>query len=207
MKVLILLLLFCLTLEQNQLSQYGSISISQSSTFKFYLNLNGFKSGDKVYIEITYYDYSIYVATPTLKYRQSNSYSSSEFSSYFTPISWSSSSSSNYKRTKYYTIKLNGNYNYLLFYFTGDYHTYYTIKHSSSSPTWIIIVCVSALVAIVATAVIFYWYKRYRSTPDYASRVDDPLTYPVVQPQPQTPVYTQPTYPTYQPYVVQPGYH
>jgi len=206
MKVLILLLLFCLTLEQYQLSQYGSISISQSSTFKFYLNLNGFKSGDKVYIEIIYYDYYL-SATPSLRYRQSNSYSSSEFSSPFTFITPSSSSSSNYQRTKYYTIKLNGNYNYLLFDFTGEYRTYYTIKHAASSPTWIIIVCVSAFVAIVATAVIFYWYKRYRSTPDYASRVDDPLTYPVVQPQPQTQVYTQPTYPTYQPYVVQPGYH
>ena len=40
--------------------------------------------------------------------------------------------------------------------------------------------------------------------PDYASRVDGPLvsTYPVVQPQPQPPMYTQPGY---QPYV-QPGY-
>ena len=199
MKALILFLLFCLTLEYDQLSQYGSKLIYGASNF--YLSLDGFKSGDKVYIEVSYdtyyyYSYSFY-------YRESNYCSESDFSnSYFSSLKSGTTSTSNYQRTTYYTIKLNGNYKYLLFKFSGS-PIWYTIRHSKSSPTWIIIVCISAFVAIVATAVIIYWCRR-RSLPDYASRLDGPLVspYPVVQPQPQPPIYTQPGY---QPYV-QSGY-
>jgi hypothetical protein len=199
MKALIMLLLFCLTLEYEQLSQYGSKVIHGSSYF--YLSLAGFKSGDKVYIEVSYDSY--YYFSHSIYYRQSNSYFDSEFSSNsFILMTSGTTSTSNNKHTKYYTIKLNGNYNYLLFKFSGD-STWFTIRHAKSSPTWIIIVCISALVAIVATAVIIYWCRR-RSLPDYASRVDGPLVspYPIVQPQPQPPIYTQPVY---QPYV-QSGY-
>ena len=51
MKALILFLLFCLTLEYDRLSQYDSKVIYGSGNF--YLSLSGFKSGDKVYIEVT----------------------------------------------------------------------------------------------------------------------------------------------------------
>ena len=67
MKLLILLLLFCLTLEYRQLSQYGSISTS--SPANFYLRLDGFKSGDKVYIEVSYDNYWYYDSY-TISYRQ-----------------------------------------------------------------------------------------------------------------------------------------
>ena len=202
MKALIILLLFCLTLEYEQLSQYGSKVIHGSSYF--YLSLAGFKSGDKVYIEVSY-DYSYYYYySYSFYYRESNSYYDSEFSNsnLFTPLTSGTTSTTNNKQTKYYTIKLKGNYNYLLFRFSGG-STWYTIKHAKSSPTWIIIVCISAFVAIIATAVIIYWCRR-RSIPDYSSRVDGPLVspYPIVQPQPQPPIYTQPVY---QPYV-QSGY-
>ena len=112
-------------------------------------------------------------------------------------------STSKSKKTDYYTIKLTGNYDYLLLKFSGG-STWYTIRHTKSSLSWIIIVCISAFVAIVATAVIFYWCRR-RSMPDYETRVDAPLVspYPVVQPQPQPPVYAQPGY---QPYIVQSSY-
>ena len=201
MKVLIFLLLICLSLEYIKLNQYSSTTIYGSDDF--YLSLSGFKSGDKVYIEVSYNSYISY--SHTIKYKQSNSHFNSDFNDLysFTYMISGSTSTSNYKKTTYYTIKLTGNYDYLLFKFSGG-NTWFTIKHTRSSPTWIIIVCVSALVAIVATAVIFYWCRR-RSVPDYATRIDDPLvsTYPVVQPQPQPPVYVQPAY---QPYVVQPGY-
>jgi hypothetical protein len=52
MKALILFLLFCLTLEYDRLSQYDSKVIYGSGNF--YLSLSGFKSGDKVYIEVSY---------------------------------------------------------------------------------------------------------------------------------------------------------
>jgi len=194
MKVLILLLLFCLTLEAIQLSQYGSYSFS--GNINLYLSLNGFKSGDKVYIEVSHSSFFYY--THSISYSLSNSYYDSDYSyNSFSYLYSGSTSTSNSKKTYYYTIKLTGNYNYLLLKFTGG-STWYTIKHTKSSPTWIIIVCISAFVAIVATAVIFYWCRR-RSMPDYATRVDAPLVspYPVVQPQPQPVVYTQPTYHPY----------
>ena len=58
MKILILLLLFCLTLEATKLSQYGSRTFSGYDNL--YLSLKGFKSGDKVYIEVSYNPYLYY---------------------------------------------------------------------------------------------------------------------------------------------------
>ena len=195
MKVLILFLLFCLTLEERELYQYSFINIYGSEDF--YLKLNGFKSGDTVYIEVTYYDtWSSY--SPSINYLLTNSFSDFLKSNLFSSLSWSSSSSSNSKRTRYYKIKMNGNYNYLLFKFSGSYTTWYTVKHTKSSPTWIIVGAVSSFVIIACIVIIICWCRR-RSMPDYAPRVDGPLIspYPVVQPQPQPVVYTQPTYHPY----------
>ena len=207
MKSLILLLLFCLTLEYRQLSQYGSISTS--ITENFYLRLDGFKSGDKVYIEVSYDTYWYSYNSYSISYRQSNYLSNSEFSSYtFSYMSSSSSSSSNYKNTRYYTIKLTGNYQYLLFKFSSYNSNTFTITHSKYSFTWIIILVISIFVGIIALIVIIRWCRK-RATESYTpTRMDAPLVspYPGVQPQPQPqpqPLYTQPGY---QPYVVQPGY-
>ena len=202
MKAFILLLLFCLTLEQIELHQNSSISISHCESINFYLSLNGFKSGDDVEIKCKYYYTKSYENTPKIKYRQSNSISTNEFASNFTDISHYWSIISDNKITSYYTIKLDGNYSYLLFKFTGSYGIEYTIKHGNDSPAWTIIVCVSTFVSLVGIAITLYWYRRNRNKPDHASRIDDPLvsSYPEVQPQPQTPVYVQPTY---QPYDVQ----
>ena len=139
MKALILFLLFCLTLEYDRLSQYDSKVIYGSGNF--YLSLSGFKSGDKVYIEVSYD--SFFYETHSIYCRQSNYYSDSEFSYSFTLLTSGTTSTSNNKHTTYYTIKLNGNYNYLLFKFVGS-STWFTIKHAKSSPTWIIIVCISS---------------------------------------------------------------
>ena len=200
MKILILLLLFCLTLEATKLSQYGSRTFSGYDNL--YLSLKGFKSGDKVYIEVSYNPYLYY--SYSISYKLSNSYYDSDYIyDLFSYFYSSSTSTSKSKKTDYYTIKLYGNYDYLLLKFSGG-STWYTIRHTKSSLSWIIIVCISAFVAIVATAVIFYWCRR-RSMPDYETRVDAPLVspYPVVQPQPQPPVYAQPGY---QPYIVQSSY-
>ena len=51
MKVLIFFLLFSLTLGSIQLYQNSSISIFGSDNF--YLNLDGYKSGDIVYIDVS----------------------------------------------------------------------------------------------------------------------------------------------------------
>ena len=197
MKVLILFLLFCLTLEQRQLYQYSSLIASGTDTF--YLKLDGFKSGDKVYIEVTYYENYYYYA-PLIYYRLSNSNSYNDFSTsyYFSLLSSSTSSSSGNTKTRYYTLKLSGNYNYLLFRFNGYSSVLYTIKHTKSSPTWIIVGSISAFVIIACIVIIICWCRR-RSMPDYAPRVDGPLisSYPVAQPQPQPVVYTQPTYHPY----------
>lgn len=203
MKLLILLLSICFTLEIIQQLPQNSYVYTNGNQ-NFYLDLNGYKSGDNVYIEITYNDYNY--PTILLQYRQSNYYSTQDFSYPFSTKSSYSSSLVNYKRTYYYSITLNGNYKYLLLNvdLRNNYSYYYTITHSKSSYAWIIIVSISAFVAIVALSVIIYWCKR-RHLPDYANRIDDPLvrTYPDVQPQPQ-PIYVQPVYPTG--YVVQPAY-
>jgi len=119
-------------------------------------------------------------------------------------MSSSTSSESNYRKTRYYTIKLTGNYKYLLFKFSSSNYNTYTIKHSKTSATWIIILSISIIVGIIALIVIIRWCKKRASESYSPTRMDAPLVspYPGVQPQPQ-PLYTQPGY---QPYVVQPGY-
>ena len=208
MELLILLLSFCFTLEYRQLYQFSSISIS--GTEYIYLRLDGFKSGDNVYIEVSYSTYWYYTNYYSLSYRQSNYLSDSEFTSYsFSSMSSSTSSTSNYKVTRYYTIKLAGNYQYLLFKFSATNSNTFTIRHSKVSVTWIIITSISIFVGIIALIVIIRWCRRRAKESYIPPRMDDPLvstTYPVVQPQPQPqpqPIYTQPGY---QPYIVQPGY-
>ena len=195
MKILILLLLFCLTLEQKQLPQYSSISLYPPNSF--YLNLKGFKSGDKVYIKVSYYE-TLFSYSPSITYRLSNDNYNTDFSNPFSSLSSSSYSTTNSQKTLYYTIKLNGNYNYILFKLDGYHSTWYTITHTKSSPTWIIVGCVSGFVIIACIVIIICWCRR-RSMPDYAPRVDGPLIspYPVVQPQPQPVIYTQPSYHPY----------
>ena len=112
MKLLILLLLFCISLEIRELPKYGSISFF--GTQFIYLNLDGFKSGDNVsfHLNCTNPKYSI-------QYRESNSFSDNDFKNY----SFSSLSSFNrvaynnnnpYDNTNDFTINLTGNYKYLL---------------------------------------------------------------------------------------------
>ena len=75
MKILILLLLFCLTLEATKLSQYGSRTFSGYDNL--YLSLKGFKSGDKVYIEVSYNPYLYY--SYSISYKLSNSYYDNDY--------------------------------------------------------------------------------------------------------------------------------
>ena len=195
MKILILLLLFCLTLEQSQLPQYSSISLYPPNSF--YLNLKGFKSGDKVYIKVSYYE-TLYNYSPSISYKLSNNNYDNNFPNQSSSLRYSSYSTTNSQKTLYYTIKLSGNYNYILFQLNGHHDTWYTITHTKSSPTWIIVGCVSGFVIIACIVIIICWCRR-RSMPDYAPRVDGPLIspYPVVQPQPQPVIYTQPSYHPY----------
>jgi hypothetical protein len=188
-------LLFCLTLEQRELPQYSSISLYPPNSF--YLNLKGFKSGDKVYIKVSYYE-TLFNYSPSITYRLSNDNYNTDFSNPFSSLSSSSYSTTNSQKTLYYTIKLSGNYNYILFQLNGHHDTWYTITHTKSSPTWIIVGCVSGFVIIACIVIIICWCRR-RSMPDYAPRVDGPLIspYPVVQPQPQPVIYTQPSYHPY----------
>ena len=116
MYLLILLLLFCLSLEYKQLYQNNSTTIYGSDNF--YLSLDGFKSGDKVYIEISYDSYFYY--SPTIQYKQSNYSSDNEFNSNsFSNMSSETITTTNSKKTHNYSIKLNANYKYLLFKFAG----------------------------------------------------------------------------------------
>ncbi len=128
MKVLILLLLFCLTLEAMKFNQFSSISISGSNNF--YLSLDDFKSGDNVDIEVTCYFNS--GLRFSIQYCQSNSYNDSDFNSCsFTSMSPRIINKKDPKITHYYTIKLNEDSKYLLFKFLGA-STYYTIKNKLS---------------------------------------------------------------------------
>ena len=209
MDLLILLLSFCLTLEYIELSQFGSIPIYIG--FKtIYLRLDGFKSGDNIYIEVSYLSNWATLDVYSISYRQSNYLSDSEFSSYsFSDMEPITSSKSNDIKTRYYTIKLTGNYQYLLFKFSATNSNTFTINHSKVSAAWIIITSISIFVGIIALIVIICWCRRRAKESYIPPRIDDPLvstTYPVVQPQIQPqpqPIYTQPGY---QPYVVQPGY-
>ena len=194
MDLLILLLSFCLTLEYIELSQFGSIPIYIG--FKtIYLRLDGFKSGDNVYIEVSYLSNWATLDVYSISYRQSNYLSDSEFSSYsFSDMEPITSSKSNEIKTRYYTIKLTGNYQYLLFKFSADDHTY-TIKHSKTSgisdtsDKGIITPIIIIIVLIIAVILIIRWCRRRAKESYTPTRMDTPL----VQPQSQ-PKYTQPGY-------------
>jgi len=219
MKVLIFFLLFSLTLGSIQLYQNSSISIFGSDNF--YLNLDGYKSGDIVYIDVSYI--SSYYYNHSIRYRLSNSCYESEFSYLFTYLASYNNSSNNNKTTKYYAIKLNGNYNYLLIRFSGDF-AWFTIKNKKfenydskisnktnsnndeikhevskiSNYSYIILalIIIGFIIIIIILSVIICCLCKRRSLPDYASRIDSPLvpSYPVVEPLPQPIIYTQPGY-------------
>ena len=192
MKLLILILSFCLTLEYyHQLSQYKSISFYGSDNF--YLNLDGFKSGDKIYIELSFDTYW-YTSSFSFYYKQSNYLSDSEFTSgSFTLMRSNVNSESGYYETKYYTITLSGNYKYLLFKFSGGSNVYYTVKHSKTSATWIIFTVIGVLVMIIAIVVIIQWCRRRMREKEAAEAL-----VPSPQPQPQIALQPQPQPP--QPY-------
>ena len=207
MELLILILSFYTTLEIQQLSQYSYITFSEEEDF--YLNLDSFKIGDKVYIEVSYdtndfYYYSFY-------YKQSNYSSENDFKSYrtFKSISTEDSTKSKDIETKYYTITLSGNYNYLLFKFIGGTDILYTIRHSrtsfTSSSNWKIIAVISIIVGIIVLILIIHWCrtKKGNNSPDIES-IDSPIesieTTLTIEKPSLTPLYTQPGF---QPYVVQ----
>ena len=115
------------------------------------------------------------------------------------------------KQTKYYTIKLKGDYNYLLFKFLGG-PIWYTIRNKltksnsdeiklteASNNSFILlitIICISIIFIIIILSMVICCLCKSKSVPDYASRIDSPLipSYPIVQPQPEPIIYTQPGY-------------
>ena len=115
MKLLILILLFCLTLEEvREFFQNSSITIKPFDNF--YLSLNGLNFGDKVNIELTY-DTSK-ECNAIIEYRLSKFCYDSEFFYAFPDLKYNTSKNNN-KTTKYYTIYFSGYAKYALFKLSG----------------------------------------------------------------------------------------
>jgi hypothetical protein len=225
MKLIILLFSFYLTLESLKLPKYGSLSFYGSENI--YLQLDGFNSGQNVIFHLNSTN-----SQCSIQYRESNSFSDSEFINYsFLSLSSYSRVTINDKLSIDFTIKLTGNYNYLLLKVTGNPY-WFTISNKENSTytsdkgntnedissselkkafkstffVLILMICIPVFIIIIVITLIICCLCKSRSGPDYASRIDSPLipSYPGVQPQPQPIIYTQPGY---QPYVVQQGYH
>jgi len=200
MKLLILALSICLTIEYREISQNSEVKTSTPDNF--YLSLSGFKSGEEIYIEVSYYNKNS-ASSYSISYRESNSLSDSDFSSYtFNDMSTFIVTFEGKKsriEADHYTIKLTGDYTYLLLKFRPNYSEYtYTIAHSSDSGISQFVFTIILVVAFCALAFISEWCRKKcnkRKTP----KVDD---HPLTQPQPMIPL--QPIVEQPQPIVTQP---
>ena len=126
MKLIILLLSFYLTLESVELPKNGSTSFYGSQNI--YFKLNGFYSGQNVHFHLNSTN-----SQCSIQYRESNSFSDSEFINYsFLSLSSYSRVTINDKLSIDFTIKLTGNYNYLLLKVTGN-PNWFTISNKENS--------------------------------------------------------------------------
>ena len=132
----ILLLLINSSLEYyyaSKLSQYGSVTVNETSVL--YLSLNSFKSNDTLYF-VTSFNNGYYYSSNTLGFWEYNKYYYSDYSSFNYNKSYSYSRKGT-NHTFYFSYTLKQNKTYLLIrtpYFTDCTNTVFTIKHVKELP-------------------------------------------------------------------------
>ena len=172
-----------------ELPQYGEVKVYGGTVVS--LSLEGFKKDDSVYLEFSF-DNGYYLEDNSLRisYLESDEIVTSGSIKYVTSNGYSLV---NTKYTLYITIKLSGDFKYLVFgvpriedSYGNNIPKYYTIRHTKSSVVTIIIVLVIFFVFIVVIAILFYCYRRRK-------RLD--LAYQTgLQPQPAyQPAYQAPS--------------
>jgi hypothetical protein len=146
-----------------ELPQYGEVKVYGGSIVS--LSLEGFKKDDNVYLEFSF-DNGYYLKDDslTIDYLESDEIVTKGSVKY---LNSNGHSLVNTKYTLYFTIKLSGDFKYLVFGVPrikdsyGSYiTTYYTIRHTKSSAVTLIIVFVIIIVVIVVIAILFYCYRR-----------------------------------------------
>lgn len=150
--LLIGLITFSMEASIKQLPQFGQITVYEQTYL--YLKLDGFDSGDKVYIELKFNNGYYYTDMPLGRY-QSNTYNSADFD-YLIYSRSSSYSKSGTSYTFYFTIKLSKKTNYLLLgtpYFTDKPYTTLTVRHTKSSGLTKIIIIVVVIIAVIIIAI------------------------------------------------------
>jgi len=123
MKLLILILSFYLTLGYKELPKYSSTSFNDSENF--YFKLDGFKSGDNIYFRLTSNN-----SQSLIQYKESNFLSEKEYIDSFLPAVYFITIN-NYFIIYDFTIKLNGNYKFLLLKFSGE-SSLFTIENKKN---------------------------------------------------------------------------
>ena len=154
--------------------KYGKKTTYDSSIF---LDVSGFEKDEKIYISITtdnYYHY--YSSSFNLRYNFYETINGVQYFSAISSVSYSSSSSVNYRETYNYKIKktdANSNYLYLQY---NDFPLPVTIENTENdATTTLIIVIVIVLVVIIAIiiAIIVCYCRRCRR-----AAVVTPVVYP-----------------------------
>ena len=160
-----------------KLPQYGSITVSGSVIA--YIELDGFKKGDSVYLEFSFEDFYLISNTLTIQYVELASLDDTNAELKEASSSSYSYSSSTY--TYYVSVKLETDCKIFTFK-TPNFHDSstgksikYTIKHTKSSTIAIIIAVVVIIVILAVIGVLFYCYRRRKlldlyPTPNYQAQ-------------------------------------
>lgn len=179
-----------ISISPTKLQKYGSVQV-YGNTF-VYLELDGFKKGDKIYIQVSFNLPGYYLEEDSLSllYEETNDNTVAT-----TPSSQRTSkmSRSGSSYTFYYSIKLQGNYNYLLIkspviVYSGtdtEITTLYTIKHTKYDYFIIIIIVVVVVVILIIAAIVgFRIYRRRKLAAESGPTTTAPLQ-PYYNTQPQ----------------------
>lgn len=200
-----------------ELPQYGKVYVYGHNYV--YLSLDGFKSGDKVYLKVSFNNgHTLVNNRLSIFYVETDSTSTTSGLTTYTSESYSIS---NYDHTFYYTITLKNNYQYLVIrspkitYSNSDEEvtTLYTIEHTKSNVLVIVIVFIVIIILAIVAFFIFRYVRRkaqdaliqptysnqpaYTNQPAYSNQPAyvPPSGYPQTQPQPQPqPQYYQSGY-------------
>ena len=159
-----------------KLPQYGEITVSGS--ILAYIELDGFKKGDNVYLEFVFEIFYLIDNSISIQYAERADLVSIGEGKLATSSSYSQSGST---YTYYITVKLETDCKIFTFR-TPNFHDSstgksikYTIKHTKSSTIAIIIAVVVIIVILAVIGVLFYCYRRRKlldlyPTPNYQAQ-------------------------------------
>jgi len=148
-----------------KLPQYGEITISGSVIA--YIELDGFKKGDNIYLEFVFENFYLIDNSISIQYAEQASLDSIGQVKEATSSSYSTSGST---YTYYISVKLETDCKYFIFitpnFSIGNSITY-KIRHTKSSTIAIIIAVVVIIVILAVIGVLFYCYRRRKLLDSY----------------------------------------